>query len=119
MYESFVTNHFIMTSCNPFSLYYVIQNYRSRKDPKYKYIKKFQSPDVKVLNDKFLRQRFMLRKHFLANPMFTVFQGITPAQAMDNEWVEVVANFSEAVNDTFVFIRAIQVETMKNYKEFF
>ena len=55
--------------------------------------------------------RLKIRKHFLENPCFTVFEGLTPANAVDHEWVEIVANFSEAIADHLVFMRAIQVET--------
>lgn len=61
----------------------------------------------------------MLRKHFLNNPCFQIFEGLSPAVALDNEWVEIVGNFTEAVDDHFIFIRAILVETNKGFKEYF
>ena len=54
-----------------------------------------------------MRWRMELRKHFLANPCFTTFESISPAQAVDNEWVEIVACFSEAISDHIIFMRAI------------
>ena len=39
--------------------------------------------------------------------------------AVDNEWVEIVGNFTEAVDDHLIFIRAVQVETGHGFKEYF
>ena len=104
LFESFVVNTHIMTRCNPFSMYYITQH--TKTNPKLKNIHRYQSNEMKGLNDKILKWRLRLRKHFIENPMFAVFTGISPAQALDNEWVEIVANFSEAISDHFVFIRA-------------
>ena len=59
------------------------------------------------LSKRFLRMRMEIRKHFLANPCFSVFEGISPAQALDSEWTETVSYFSEAIADHLIFIRAI------------
>ena len=66
---------------------------------------------MRTLKERFFDMRLKIRKHFLENPCFTVFEGLTPANAVDHEWVEIVANFSEAIADHLVFMRAIQVET--------
>ena len=62
---------------------------------------------MEKLRDKFVRMRLELRKHFLANPCFTTFESISPAQATDSEWVEIVACFSEAIHDHIIFMRAV------------
>ena len=51
--------------------------------------------------------------------MFTVFEGISPAQALNNEWVEIVGNFCECLQDHLVFMRVIVVETRKGFKDLF
>lgn len=66
---------------------------------------------MRTLKEKFFNMRLQIRKHFLDNPCFTVFEGLTPASAVEHEWVEIVAHFSEAVADHLIFIRAIQVES--------
>ena len=60
-----------------------------------------------------------IRKHFMQNPCFTVFEGISPAQAVDSEWVEIVSNFCEAMHEHLIFMRAIQIENQKNFKDIF
>lgn len=39
--------------------------------------------------------------------------------ALDHEWVEIVADFTETVNDHLLFIRAVKVETKRGYKDYF
>ena len=105
LYESFICNEDIMTMCNPFSLYYILEF--AKLNPKLKNIHRYQSYAMTDLKERFVRMRIDLRKHFLDNPCFTTFSGITPAQAVDNEWVEVVGHFSEAIADHLIFIRAM------------
>jgi len=80
---------------------------------------RYQSNDVQKIFDQFFHARLRLRKHFLENPCFTVFEGISPAMAIDSEWVEIVGDFTEAIDDHLVFMRAMQVETGKGFKELF
>ena len=48
-----------------------------------------------------------------------MFEGLSPASATENEWVEIVAHFSEAIADHFIFMRAISVEMQKKFKELY
>ena len=117
LYESFMCNDDIMTMCNPFSIYYIVEY--ARKDPKLVNLHRYQSGQMSVLTKNFFKMRLEIKKHFLDNPCFTTFEGLTPANAVDNEWVEIVGNFSEAIADNLIFIRAIQVETTKKFKDLF
>ena len=109
LYESFICNDDIMSKCNPFSIYYIVEY--AKLNQKLKNIHRYQSDQMRVLKERFVKMRLEIRKHFLDNPCFTIFEGLTPASAIDNEWVEIVGNFSEAIADHFVFIRAVQVES--------
>ena len=117
IYESFVCNEDIMKMCNPFALFYIIAY--AKTNNRLLAVHKYQTPYMLQLNERFFKMRLDLRKHFLNNPCFTIFEGLTPAHAVDNEWVEVVAHFSEAIADHLIFIRACQVETRKGFKELF
>ena len=104
-YESFICNDDIMTKCNPFGLYYLVEI--AKNHPKLKEIHRYQSNQMGVLKNRYIKMRLQLRNHFIANPCFQVFEGLSPAQAADSDWVETVGHFSEAIYDDFIFIRAV------------
>ena len=91
LYESFICNDDIMKKCNPFCLYYLIEIAKSH--PKLRDIHRYQSDQMSDLKDRYLKMRLEIRKHFLMNPCFQVFKGLSPASAIDNEWVETVGHF--------------------------
>ena len=117
LYESFICNHDIMTRCNPFSMYYLVEHAKS--NPKLKAIHRYQSNEMLELKNRFLKMRLEVRNRFLKNPCFHVFTGMSPAHNLDHEWIEIVSHFSEAIHDHLIYIRGVQVEHRKGYKELF
>ena len=55
LYESFICNDDIMDQCNPFSLYYMVEN--AKHNPKLQCIHRYQSDQMRTLRDKFVKMR--------------------------------------------------------------
>ena len=116
--ESFMNEKAIMERCNPFSLFYILED--TRFNPKLISISNYNSPLYKDLKERFFAMRLLIKQNWLKNPTFLFFEEFSnPALCGDPEWLEASTWFMEAVRDHLVCVRAIQVEFREHFKKYY
>ena len=60
-----------------------------------------------------------IKKRWLDDPNCFSYAHLDPEHAEKDEWFDIVAWFVEVVSDHLLFLRAVQVETQDNFKQFF
>ena len=116
--ENFMSIEEIMMKCNPFSLFYILED--TKFNQKLYQIHRMRAPFYDEVKQRFFEMRALIKQHWLNNPTCFFFDDFAnPAMCDDPQWVEAASYFIEAIQDNLICVRAIQVEKRDNFKKFF